>query len=375
MPITIERNGIVGLVNLANSLMTDLEANGFDTKYPSAAITPTTTLATLEVTDTVDELAPEQAWRVRIEATDTTVKINLGTVLQLADDGTVTNDGSDINTRDVKDALNKDTDLAIKAIQRQSTSGHLDGADPLLGLTQDATEFPFIHSTIFYPPTGTATVDDAAAPISYRLSVSDHGIAFMAWVEGGDSVGHSFSWFVVQRPVDNQNGAVYVEGKAPVFAVWSGGGGGSAISDTYGSKATTTAKFDDMTITEQRGDIWRMTVREIDINRPTPPTSATLHTEDSSAIINPSKQVAISENNQYIITFPSGLNSNRYVYKHELDMLAFTSADVISQYSDVALTVYGEPAPRKYKAMNANGKFNTGMRILFLTQGSGIPAS
>jgi hypothetical protein len=94
-----------------------------------------------------------------------------------------------------------------------------------------------------------------------------------------------------------------------------------------------------------------------------------LHTEDSRAIINPMNQVAITEDNKYVITFPNGLNTPRFAYTHELDIIATTSADVVSQWSEVPLTVYGETAPRVYKSMCANGPNNTGLRIMMLQEG------
>ena len=53
-------------------------------------------------------------------------------------------------------------------------------------------------------------------------------------------------------------------------------------------------------------------------------------------------------------------------------MIGITSADVVSQYSSVPLTVYGESSARTYKALHANGAGNTGMRVLVLQQGGGI---
>ena len=124
----------------------------------------------------------------------------------------------------------------------------------------------------------------------------------------------------------------------------------------------------------QPDGIKKFVARESDVFAPTPSVPASVAVEDSNPIINPTKQVSISVDNKYMITFPSGLNTQRRAYKHELDMIAYTSADVIAQDSDVNVTVFGEDTPRTYKAMQANGEYNTGMRILLLTQGAGIPA-
>ena len=96
------------------------------------------------------------------------------------------------------------------------------------------------------------------------------------------------------------------------------------------------------------------------------------HTLDYAAVINSKQQVAISEGNKYVITFPNGLNTSRYSYTHELDLLAYTSADVVSAGTEVPIQVYGEATPRVYIALSSNGPNNTGMRILLLKSGGGV---
>lgn len=88
------------------------------------------------------------------------------------------------------------------------------------------------------------------------------------------------------------------------------------------------------------------------------------HTVDYHAVINTRQQVSIGEGNRYIVTFPNGLNTSRFAYTYEMDMVAYTSADVVSAGSEIAVPVYGED--RTYIGINANGPNNTGMRILFI---------
>lgn len=94
------------------------------------------------------------------------------------------------------------------------------------------------------------------------------------------------------------------------------------------------------------------------------------HTADYSAIMNAKQQVSVGEGNKYIVTFPNGLNTSRFAYTHEMDMVAYTSADVVSAGSEIPVPVYGED--RVYIGVNANGPNNTGMRVLFLRSGGGI---
>ena len=88
---------------------------------------------------------------------------------------------------------------------------------------------------------------------------------------------------------------------------------------------------------------------------------ADVTTEDGNAILNAHRQVATSEDNKYVITIPKGLNTTRYAYTHELDMIGYTSADVIGEGTEVDLPLYeGE---FKFRALAANRQRNTGMRI------------
>ena len=96
------------------------------------------------------------------------------------------------------------------------------------------------------------------------------------------------------------------------------------------------------------------------------------HSTDYAAVINTKQQVSISENNRYIINFPNGMNTSRYSYTHEMDLIAYASADVVGDGTEVAVSVYGEPEPRIYVGGKSNGPNNTGVRILFLKSGGGI---
>lgn len=322
MGISVVNSGFTDIRTLCQSIMTTMLANGF-TEVSGAAIDANTTTAAFTAGPNVDPLSLTQPWRIRLECAQGTtgfIKVNVATPLQIKDD------------------------QSVVSVKTSETSGFLQG--------KTATN-NWVQGTNFYP-TGCSP---EAHPLSYMLTISSRGIACCVWVEGQDDIGDKFSWFVVQRPVDNETGTVLQTGKCPVFCAWSGGGGdGAAInsSDSVGQS------------------IWKFVVRESDVNAPTAKKAACVDDEDSCAIINPIQQVSIAEGNQYIITFPNNLNTQRHVYKHELDMIAYTSADVVAQSTNVSITVYGEVQPRVYKALNANGPFNTGMRLLMLQSGGGV---
>jgi hypothetical protein len=194
--------------------------------------------------------------------------------------------------------------------------------------------------------------DSEAWPISYRLSVTDHGFLLVTWAEAQDSSGDCFNWLVIQRPVD-LNGDILIEGHAPLFCLFSLNGGGSS----------------DVNKVVPEG-INLFVVREKGINAPTLPQSAVIPTADSSPILNPIQQVSLTEEGKYLLTFPKGLNTHRYCYSEVLDLICYTSADVISQWSEPTIIAFGEE--RDYKAISANHPNNKGMRLLVITKGAGI---
>lgn len=196
-----------------------------------------------------------------------------------------------------------------------------------------------------------AAADLAAYPLSYDLVTTDHGFALQVNAEGYDNTGTAFSWAVVQRGLTD--GETKAGEKSPLFAVYSVAGGQNGDPDT--SVATSVQRF---------------TVIEAGINSATKSISACQASADASPIINPMQQVMLAEGNKAVVLFPKLINSQRYVYFVTLDLLGYTSADVISAGSQIDLTPAGTKTT--YRGMNANGKDNRGMRLMFPVA---IPAS
>lgn len=330
---TVEKTGFISCKALVRSLLDDMIAGGFTLAHP-ASLVADTSAATLHAGPTVNALDAEQPWRVRIDATDDfQIRMNVATPTQLSNTGTL----AKVSQQDSKGATAQTID----------TAGCL-GNDGLLSSPQMAYEDLFFtrHSGAAAQSdlTGIRDLETAASyPMSYRLTCTDRGFALFIWTQATDELATKFSWVVVQRPVDHLTGAVLLTGKAPVFCVYSSG-----------------------------NLIRKFVVREADISKPTLSVSAVANTPDSAAIINSAQQVAINEQSRYVIRFPFGLNTQRYAYTHELDLIGYTSADVVSEYSEVPLRPYGETTDRIYKAMKSNGPNNTGMRVLFLTSGPGV---
>lgn len=355
----IERHGYTNAGDLAKDLIVDMLANGFTeikatggVDFNKATVTAPFKI-TLEASGTVDPLnasavAEKQPWRVMIDvkAIPTTgapeyLGVYVAGPLQLDGKGASAErvlGGNSVVYTDIIGAVGapvgnngSSSPVTIDANGYAIYNGAQSG-------TQDEITKGLINRGQRIGKNG------AANPLSYRLVITNRGFWLGVWEDATSAeTSNSFNWVLVQRPVDRTTGAVLTTGKAPVFCVNSSG-----------------------------GLFWQFVVRESDIMRPGARRDATTNSSDSEAIINGENQVSLSEDGKYIVTFPSRLNSSRYRYPHELDMIGITSADVVSQFSDVPLTVYGEASPRSYKALHANKSGNTGMRILVLQQGGGI---
>ncbi|MDK1290194.1 hypothetical protein [Pseudoalteromonas umbrosa] len=205
-------------------------------------------------------------------------------------------------------------------------------------------------------------------PLSYALTVSDHGIVLAVWDQAVDQYetneGHRFSWLNIQRLVDKDTGAPLIDQNksfCPLFCMYG----------VYHEKTQNAMYF---------------VVRESDVHRPSEELTAGEDSPDSNAVLNTYEQVAVSEDYEYVITVPSGLTTQRYLYLEEADLIGYTSADVISNgalsefamYDEGVCSVTGHSneaacvagggewtsTTRLYKGLPSTGKFNTGMRML-----------
>ncbi len=430
MPGFVERNGIKHFKELANKLIADLVRFGFVIKYtdsgdttftPYSAENETgdpitvayTTTATLEVGPTVDPLATgapltldtnpskivAQPWRIRIDAKNSAVKSNDPGYLRIyiAHPYQLPDAESGKGDKVAVEFKGTGADATSQKFSRRSgelTCGYISTVNKLWGgglgmeTTINTVPIPFLSCRFSEDvgasndETGWNYGDISAHPYSYMLSVSDRGVAFVCWMEAQDDYGDKFSWFVVQRPVDPRTGQVLAKenGKNPVFCIYSIGGGKptdtEAVSKTAERVATDVYNnVQSATSPYLPPKIYRFTVCESDVFRPTTPVLATIDSPDNRAVINAKQQVAISENGQYVVYYPNGFNTDRFMYREEFDMLVYTSADVISQWQEVTLNPYPNAPvsiPRVYKACQANITNNRGMRILIMVDGAGI---
>ena len=392
MTLNISHDGMVSVQEAGYNLMNDLQSNGFNLIFPAAGgVNAATTKAVFEAS-TVDPLstgdAPNkidpQRWRICIdtsytgagtpaEAANSYMRIYMGTPNQIRDDGTVTDEYSEGGTVTTIPA-HPDPNDPTKTIPAQTVtgpstvrkSGELSAGVvyPSGSAPYASTEVPFFcyDGTDLTKHFGQTITNPQAHPLSSSLTVTDHGISYFIWVEAQDVMGDKFSWFCVQRLVDAVTGSIpphTIASKWPVFCLFSVGGG-----DPENPVLTPTLTFSNVGLPTKMPNIWKMVVRETDVNRPVIPVNACLPTPDNSPIINAHQQVSIYENQTFSLTMPANFNTARYKYKEEMDLILYTSADVISTFNTVTLSMFGKT--RIYQAMQANLPDNSGMRILQL---------
>lgn len=256
---------------------------------------------------TGDVLSETQKVRFRFDVTELTCSVYVGTDISIDDSGSV-----------ITEVINEQNGLVTG--QMYASGGDL----PWYSYTLDED---------------SEDIESQGQLFTAIASITDHGIAICLYEQNLVIDGIGFSWFVLQRPVNN-DGSIYVEDRAPVVCLFG-------------------ATPDEMNQTNINFCI----VREFDVNTPTEFMDASVNHEERVAVINSMEQVAIAPSRRACIFFPSGFNTQRYFYALELDMFAYTSADVISMSSMVPDDRYGNV--RKYLALNSNKKLNQGMRFLF----------
>ncbi|MDK1290195.1 hypothetical protein [Pseudoalteromonas umbrosa] len=242
-----------------------------------------------------------------------------------------------------------------------------------------------------------------AHPVSWRGAVTDYGIFLCVWLEGDEHRDPpTQSWFVVQRPVDQSSGEPLrdpepVGSRNPIFALYGISNEVNQRTPQRQQAFETYANSNNVPISDatQNGAICvkRFVVREKDVNAPSRQLDAWRNGRDANAIVNLRQQQARIEmrdigvasvekaGSRYAILFPSRLNTARFRFKSEMDMVAFTSADVISSGLPVNVHVYGETSQdtgeklyRRYVAIQPTGPYNTQLIMLHLVE-TGIPES
>lgn len=309
---------IVGLENMTRDLVAKMITAGFSLVAVDGKAGTQISVASksfyLKAGNTIDPLYDNQKWGIILNADDDKKQLSVNVLPE-----------NQVDTTDYTPAQR----AANVEVGRLSKSG-----------AQDKFFIQLVEDWKMDP-----TADLSAMPLTYDFVTTDHGVALHVNAESFDNTGTAFSWFVVQRGV--QLNDVKPGDHSPLFCIFSCGGGLKGDPDVIQADA-----------------IQRFTVIEDGVNAATVPMSAVQPTPDSAPIINPLQQVMIAEGNRAIVLFPQMINTQRYVYFATLDMLGYTSADVLSAGSVVQLNPLNAENKTKYKGMNANGRDNRGMRLM-----------
>lgn len=349
---TLENGSINGLVSVASVIKTG----------------PTTANVILSSAQTLSNVGEQlrfafpgspQNWRIVFDvrpnstlpsAPSQSVVVYAGTDIQLKDNGNLT-------------AIYNSAGTAI-----EDYAGVM-GAKPV-GATTPTTWSPVATDPTqgFYNREKRVQNSPEAYPLNYLLTLTNRGMFLGMW-EGNwstlqktmASTDNFFNWFVIQRPVNRLTGQVLTTGRCPVFCVNSVGykywkfivREEDVLHPTAGGPDVTSSYYNESTRT---------------ISTLTTPyrVPADAHSKDNFAIINSSQQVSLTEDSKYLISLIHDLNTPRFRYSEELDMIGQTSADVCMAGQDLLMTTYGESGPRMYHAMPANNAFNSGLRIVAL---------
>ena len=312
----------------------------------------------------------EPGWRIcfNIESDNKKVHVHVGTDLQLTDTGEVaklTNRGIGTQTLVTKEPVGN---LA-------ETWTYSQGSAP------DPNQF----NQFWLNRTSTASGYEGAYPMSYLLTMTNRGVFLAVWEGSQEEIpqalagpfaadnpnpdsayGYGYSplrWFLVQRPVDRTTGHVRGGGalresndprdeksRCPVVAI-----AGYGVPPVYR----------------------KMIVREVDVPVPSRKRLADVQTEDQPAMLSPYQQQSLTENGEFIVTFLNSINTSRFRYADELDMLGTVSARVVGPGTTITVRVYdetddglptGNPVYRQYTSLYATERYGSGMRLMVLTK-------
>ena len=207
-----------------------------------------------------------------------------------------------------------------------------------------------------------------ANPMNYRLVCTNRGFWLGVWASDPEETANNYSWLLVQRPVDKRTGIMRGLDPNTLLPFTGENPSTGLLDDNY--KIGTRPLF---CVNSTDNKFYKFIVREHDIGSPSPRKIADENAEDSAAVLNSNKQQSLTENGEYVITFINNLNTARFRYADELDMIGTVSADVVGAGTDIDVSVYGEETKRTYHAMFAQGAFGTTMRIMVIKNAPDAP--
>lgn len=325
-------------------------------------------------------------WRLRLRvSTPQVAEVYVGTDLQLSDTGAfsyIWDVDRDSNGAAIGTTVKIQDVAGIMGARPTGAVQYL--TEPYITVANSAVDQGFVNRTIRVgagaPGSPLINGNPETYPLNYTMTITNRGIFFGVWESNWaimqrrkSSEDAFFNWVLVQRPVDRISGETLTKGRAPLFCINSVGykywklivREADMQHPTVGDPAVKSFKFESNIRSPQFGNVVAQT---------TPyRVPADQNSQDSFAILNTAKQIALTEDSKFLVSFLHNLTTPRFRYSEELDMLAQTSADVCMAGNDLAITAYQETLPRYYRAMPANEAYNTGLRIAVLKDIPDLP--
>jgi hypothetical protein len=324
----------------------------FETKHNSANVTILSStfdsdpLANAAVVGTVVTNV-EPGWRICFnKLSSTRLGIHVGTNLQLTNSGNIA----------------RLSNRSTTSVQFKEPAGNV-GADWTGTAGAPATgDAGFNQIWLNRDPSAGA---EAAYPMSYIITMTNRGIFLGVWEDSQEEIpqdgvidyayGRSpFRWLLVQRSVDRVTGHVR--------------GGGALRQDNNPLAETSRCPVFCVSGSGSPAEFRKFIVREADVPSPSRKKFAGVQSEDSLPLLNTYPQQSLTESGEFVVTFLSNLNTPRYRYADELDMLGTVSAEVLGAGTTINVNVYNEPYQREYTALYATQKHGVGMRLVVLTR-------
>ena len=148
-----------------------------------------------------------QKWRIRFVWDDTTLslKVNVGTEYQIKDDCTVT----EVQGRDgVKSAVFREPGELCDVYNTPEI-----GRGASLSVNRAKSQW--------FRKTHLEKDIARSYPMSYKMTVTDHGMALFVFDQAAVDQDDDYAWFVIQRHVDQTTGEPEFSDKSPVHCVYS----------------------------------------------------------------------------------------------------------------------------------------------------------
>lgn len=313
-----------------------------------------------------------QPYRIRLNVLDSqTAEIYVGTEIQIPVGGAISYVWNPTGTRivDIAGILgNTPTGVGLNVVNKSGvrTSIPTVKPDPLrvdqgfinrkirIGGSVDTTNYPLGSPEVY--------------PMSYTMSITRRGLFFGVWESNWSVMQRTktssdafFNWCLIQRPVDRITGRTLTSGRCPLFCI-------NSVAYKYWKFIVRESDSLHPTVgdPECKSFEYNETTKTMDVITTPYRTPADRHSQDSFAIINSTKQIALTEESKFLISFLNNLTTPRFRYSEELDIVGQTSADVCMATNDITIIAYKESGPRTYRAMPANNAYNTGLRIAVL---------